>query len=124
MVRFSEGHVMFAVRSAIMALAMGLMTSPAVATGESRPSAANKYEITVCRLDQVTLQPVMCERPRSSGLTSNSSETPSKMLLGESDQHLAEESDLGPVLPPGYHGSFVPIASNASRVPIVSPLRC
>jgi hypothetical protein len=123
--RFSEGHVMFAVPPAIMVLAMGVLISPAVPTGESSPSSANKHEITACRLDVVTFHPLISERPRSSGLTYFTPwKARPKMFLGESDQQLAEESDLGPVLVPGQLGSFASIASNSSRVPILSPLRC
>jgi hypothetical protein len=125
MVRFSEGHVMFAVWPAIMALAMALLTSPAVPTGESSPSTAKGYEITACWLDPVALQPVMSELPPSSGLTSDgASKACPKSFLGESYQQLAEESDLGPVDVPGQRRSFALIASKASRAPIISPLRC
>jgi hypothetical protein len=125
MVRFSEGHVMFALRPAILALALGVLISPAVPTGESSPSVANRHEITACRLHPDTLQPRVSERPRSSGLAYFTPwKARPKMFLGERDQQLAEESDLGPVLVPGQHSSFASIASNSSRAPILSPLRC
>jgi hypothetical protein len=117
--------MMFAVQSAIVAIAMGLLTSPAVATGESAPSTAKTHELTACQLDPATFHAVTFRLPRSSRLTIYTPwKARPKMFLGEKDQQLAEESDLGPVLVPGQHSSVASIASNSSRSPILSPLRC
>ena len=116
---------MFAVRSAIIALVLGLLPSSAVPTGGPSPSTARPHAATACRLAPLTLPPVMFGLPQSSGLTRFIPwKARPKIVLGESDQQLFEESDLGPILVPGQHSVFASIASNSSRLPILSPLRC
>ena len=47
-----------------------------------------------------------------------------KIVLGETDQKVVEEVDLGPALSLTRPVSFVPIASASCRVPPTSRLRC
>jgi hypothetical protein len=115
---------MFAVRAAVLAIAVSVLSppfAPATVTSASTPQGRG---FAIFELNSLIVRPVF-GLPRSSALTRFTPwKARPKIVLAEADQSLSEETDLGPVLVPHGVSSPVSTAKTTPRQPSFPPLRC
>jgi hypothetical protein len=117
---------MIAVRAALVAIALCVLNQPLAprSVTDSSPSR-DRSNATTFRLNSVTLRPVGFGLARSSSWTRFTAwKARPKIVLGESDQRLPEETDLGPVLSPARLNLPDSTAVATPRRPSPPPLRC
>ena len=116
---------MIAVRAALLAIALGVLGQPLASASVTDIPPSKDRSIATFWLSSVTVRPVGLRLARSSTLTRFTAwKARPKIVLGESDQRLAEETDLGPVLCPARLNLPDSTAVATSRRPSLPPLRC
>jgi hypothetical protein len=116
---------MFAVRSAILVLAMGSLTSPvaaSVCSGGASP--VREAVVAACYRDSSGSTPVMVSLPGTSAFSRLDRRAGRlKAALEESDDEV-EEADLGPVHVPEGHRPQRSIHFASRPIPTTCRLRC
>ena len=117
---------MIAVRAALLATVLCVLGQPLAPASLMDVSASkNRSTASTLRLSSLMVRPVGLGLPRSSTFTRFTAwKARPKIVLGETDQRLPEEADLGPVLCPTRLNLPTSTAVATSRQPSLPPLRC
>ena len=116
---------MIAVRAAALAIALCVLSPPFTPAGSSDGTPLERRAVATFQLNSMIVRQVIFGLPRSSKLAHFAPwKARPKIVLGESDQKLPEETDLGPALLPSGLSSPMSTAPTTSRQPSLPPLRC
>jgi hypothetical protein len=116
---------MFAVRSAMLILALSLLLLPSPVSASSGGSPGEDGVSALCRLEPAIAGPVFLPIPHSSSLAQFTLwNARPKVVLEDTDQKFGEEADLGPARPPRKLMSRPSVHSRESRRPTTPRLRC
>jgi hypothetical protein len=116
---------MITVRAVISAAAFCVMSSPFVPDALNSCSPRASHASAIFQFNSGIARPMSVGLPQSSTLTRFTPwKARPKIVLGESDQRLYDETDLGPALMPVGLSSSVPTTTTTLRRPSLPPLRC
>jgi hypothetical protein len=109
----------------VVAVALCVLSPLSAPTAKTTGSPRGNDTIATFQCNSMIAPPARFALPRSSKLTYLTPwKARPKIVLGESDERLSEESDSGPVLFPSGLSSALPTPTTTSRQPSLSPLRC
>ena len=116
---------MFAVRSAMLVLALGFLAKPSAASASSGgSSSATDGTVAACQVDSSITRPDFVPLPDPSTFADwCRGKSHLKAALEETDHEL-EEADLGPVYVPKGRHSRPPIHFAPPPIPTTCRLRC
>jgi hypothetical protein len=116
---------MFAVRSAMLVLALGFLAKPSAASASSGTSSSGRDgTVAACQLDSSITRPDFVPLPDPSTFARLVRRKGHLRAALEETDHELEEADLGPVYIPRGHHSRPPIHFASPPIPTTCRLRC